>query len=241
MSKESVISLYTVREYFKNILRSAIKGPERIDLPLTKLLEAMSTKGPLTFVQIGSNDGLKNDPIGNLIKQYKWKGIMVEPFESNFSKLKENFNGYSGLVFEQCGITDRSGERDFFYIEDIGPDEPDWYDQVGSFDKTTFLKNIEVVPDLSRRMAIKKISTKTFDELLSEHKMQHVDILHLDTEGYDYKILLTIDFKKFQPTVVIFENEWMTQYELKEIKNYFKKFNYKLYYHHVDCIAVKRS
>jgi len=240
MSKNSVIALYTLKAYIKNVFRAIIKGPERTELPLTKLLMGMSSKGPLTFVQIGSNDGLKNDPIGNLIKEFQWKGIMVEPFEGNYLKLKENFRDQSGLVFEQCGITEIPGEQDFFYIEDISPDEPDWYDQVGSFDKTIFLKNIEVVPDLSKRMAVKKIPTKTFDQLIKDHQLGGVDILHLDTEGYDYKILLTIDFNEFKPSVVIFENEWMTQYELKEIRNYFKKYQYKLYYHHVDCIAVKR-
>lgn len=239
MSANRSLIYYSVLAYVKNVLRSFLKGPERIQVPLTEFLSSLSAKSPLTFVQIGSNDGLKNDPIGNLVRQFKWKGIMVEPFENNFNKLKENFKNSPDLVFEQCGIAEKTGNFDFFYIENIEPGEPDWYDQVGSFDKTTFIKNIEVVPSLIERMAVKKIPAKTFGQLLTEHRVEQVDLVHIDTEGYDYKILQTIDFGKYSPKVLIFEIEWMTHYELREIKKLLNKYNYKLYYHHVDCIAVK--
>jgi len=239
MLKNKILIYYSVSAYVKNLLRAFLKGPEKIQLPLTEFLSSLSGKTPLTFVQIGSNDGLKNDPIGNFVKQFKWKGIMVEPFEKNFNKLKANFNNNPDLFFEQCGITEREGNLDFFYIENIEADEPDWYDQVGSFDKTTFIKNIEVIPSLVERMAVKKIPTKTFGQLLTEYQLNHVDLVHIDTEGYDYKILRTIDFEKYNPKVLIFEIEWMTHYELREIKKLLHKYNYKLYYYHVDCIAVK--
>src|SRR5260221_13577955 len=137
MLKNKILIYYSVSAYVKNLLRAFLKGPEKIQLPLTEFLSSLSGKTPLTFVQIGSNDGLKNDPIGNFVKQFKWKGIMVEPFEKNFNKLKANFNNNPDLFFEQCGITEEEGYLDFFYIENIEADEPDWYDQVGSFDKTT--------------------------------------------------------------------------------------------------------
>jgi FkbM family methyltransferase len=235
----STLTYYSALAYVKNIIRALLKGPERIQVPLTRFLTSLSAQGSLTFVQIGSNDGLKNDPIGNLVRQFQWKGIMVEPFEKNFSRLKANFENSPNLIFEQCGITEKQGNLDFYYIENIQPDEPDWYDQVGSFDKTTFIKNIEVVPSLLDRVAVKKIPTKTFGQLLTDHQLNQVDLIHIDTEGYDYKILQTIDFEKYNPNVLIFEIEWMTHYELREIKKLLHKYHYKLYYHHVDCIAVK--
>jgi hypothetical protein len=37
------------------------------------------SKDKVRFIQIGANDGIKNDPVHAFIKKYYWTGILVEP------------------------------------------------------------------------------------------------------------------------------------------------------------------
>ncbi|HET6992529.1 MAG TPA: hypothetical protein VFJ43_14445, partial [Bacteroidia bacterium] len=57
-----------------------------------------------TFVQIGSNDGKKNDPLHSYIRKNGWKGILVEPDPANFKKLVSYYSQVNGLIFENLGI-----------------------------------------------------------------------------------------------------------------------------------------
>ena len=236
-----VLLKHTFYSRIKNIARAVLKKPERIDVPVNTFLHSIGGNKIKNFIKIGSNDGLKNDPFGEMILQFNWNGIMVEPFEPNYKKLRENFGNQQNLVLENAGISDSNGFFDFYFITDITADEPDWYDQVGSFNKETFVKNIEVEKKLLSRIGIKKIECITFDDLVKKHHFTSVDLIHLDTEGYDWKILRTIDINRYKPKVILFEIEWLTHYEIREARQHLIKNGYKLYYDGNDCIAVKSA
>jgi FkbM family methyltransferase len=193
-----------------------------------------------TFVQIGSNDGKKNDPLYEYIKKNGWKGILVEPDPANFKRLTNNYNGVSGLIFENVGVGPARGEMLFYKLQNITEHEPGWYDQVGSFDKATFLKNIKFGHELDKRMTAVPLQVITFDDLLQKNRFLKVDLLHTDTEGYDYKILRSIDFAEHDIRMVLFEGKWMTRFELREIIQYLRKYNYRIFRSGIDYAGVKR-
>jgi len=228
----------------KTLLKVFIKKSNFIEVEISLILNtAVRKKEIANFLQIGSNDGQKNDPMWPLIKKYSLPGILVEPFEENFKKLCLNYTtqsaGLDNLNFEQVGISDKEEILNFFYITDIEKTEPDWYDQIGSFDKATFFSNIEVVPSLLNRVGIKKIECTTVDQILTKNNFTKIDLIHIDAEGYDYKIIKSINFKKWKPKVLLFETDWMTLYETKDLTKFLTKEGYNLYYQGIDCIAFK--
>ena len=192
-----------------------------------------------TFVDIGANDGRKNDPLYHYILMYGWKGILVEPDPVNFKKLKKNYQAHEGLIFENAGIGPEQGEMLFYKIKDITEQEPGWYDQVGSFDEKTFLKNISFGKGLDQRIVAVPLPVVTFDQLLEKNNFGTPDLLHLDAEGFDYRILRSIDFTKHQIHMVLFESEWMTKAELKEIVLYLRKHHYRIVRSGIDYAGIK--
>lgn len=192
-----------------------------------------------TFVEIGANDGRKNDPLYHYIIRYGWRGILVEPDPANFRKLKENCQAIEGLIFENAGIGPEQGEMLFYKIKDITEQEPGWYDQVGSFDEKTFLKNISFGKGLDQRIIAEPLPVITFDQLLEKNNFGTPDLLHLDAEGFDYRILRSIDFTKYQIHMVLFESEWMTKTELKEIVLYLRKHRYRVLRSGIDYAGIK--
>jgi FkbM family methyltransferase len=224
----------------KSSITSLLSQVMIVNIPLDEIFQMAGESTIKTFVEIGANDGKKNDPLYDRIKKYGWRGILVEPDSANFEKLKENYRGIEGLIFENTGIGPESGELLFYKIKDITDQEPGWYDQVGSFDKNTFLKNISYGKGLDQRIVAEPRPVIHFDELLEKNNFRDVDLLHLDAEGFDYRILRSINFAKYDIRMVLFESEWMTKSELKELIQYLRNHQYRVYRSGIDYAGIKR-
>ena len=223
----------------KKAIKTLISKDTILNIPIDRIFKMAGESNIKTFVQIGSNDGMKNDPLHRYIRKNGWKGIFVEPDEANFKKLTNNYSQVNGLIFENLGIGPERGEMLFHKLKDITEQEPGWYDQVGSFDRETFIKNIHYGQDLEKRIIAEPLLVITFEDLLQKNNFRKVDLLHTDTEGFDYKILRSIDFEKHDIRIVLFEGEWMTQFELKELIQYLRKYNYRIFQCGVDYAGVK--
>lgn len=230
-----------IKSRIKESIRALFSQNYLLPVSVDNVFKMAGKNAVKNFVQIGSNDGKKNDPIHSLILKNNWKGILVEPDTINYKKLIESYSSNRGLIFENLGIGPENGEMTFYKLSNITTNDPDWYDQVGSFDKKTFIKNIEVVPGLIERLSVETLQVITFEELLEKNGFSTVDLLHTDTEGYDYKILKSINFSKYNIKIVFFETDWMTQYELREIILFLRNFNYSIFRHGIDHVAIKKK
>ena len=228
-----------LRAFFNNIF----KQPDNVEVDIQKVIKNVIQKGQIKNVlQIGSNDGLKNDPLNFWINNFELNVILIEPLEDNFRKLKENYaSAKSQIHFEQIGISDRNVELEYYYLLDIQPNEPDWYDQIGSFDYSTFISNISVEPQLLNRVGKQKIICKQLEAVLKDQKWEKLDFLHIDAEGLDYTILKNLDMKTIHPKLILFETDWMKLYELKDLKNTLLENKYSLFMSGIDCIAISNS
>jgi FkbM family methyltransferase len=223
----------------KKAIKTLISKDTILNIPIEGIFKMAGESNIKNFVQIGSNDGKKNDPLHTYIIKNGWKGILVEPDPTNFKKLKSNYNEAEGLIFENLGIGPVRGEMLFYRLNNITEQEPGWYDQVGSFDRETFIKNIHYGKDLEERIIAEPLPVITFEDLLQKNNFPKVDLLHTDTEGFDYKILRSINFAEHDIRIVLFEGEWMTQFELRELIQYLRKYNYRIYQFGGDFAGVK--
>jgi FkbM family methyltransferase len=231
--------MYFFKSRLKESLRALFDGQYIPSVSVQEIIERIGAGAIRNFIQIGSNDGIKNDPLRKYILSRKWSGILVEPDYHNFQNLVQNYTGIPGLVFENTGIAEKAGSLVFHYVEGVSEKDPGWFDQIGSFDENTFRKNIAFSPGLAARRRTKEIAVITIGELLEKHGVQRLDLLHTDTEGYDFRILNSIDFAKLSPRVVIFESEWMTRYELGILTDRFRALHYNIFKDGADHIACK--
>jgi FkbM family methyltransferase len=192
------------------------------------LKEFNKNKESFFFVQIGANDGVKGDLLRKFVTQYHWKGILVEPVEWLYNKLKKNYKNEPALIFENCAISDRDCFSDFFYFEESS-ELGDIYDQVGSLKKETVLKHKGRIPSLNNNLKIKKVKCLCFESLLKKYNIKKVDFLHIDTEGNDWNILKTINFNKYGISAVLYEYIHLTREEFYKSKNYLKSFGFNYF------------
>lgn len=88
-------------------------------LASTKLLRAFAEQYPQAFlIEIGANDGIAYDPIREFVTANAWTGIMVEPSEEVFERLRHNYaDAGDRIAFENVAIADHDGSADFFNVD----------------------------------------------------------------------------------------------------------------------------
>ena len=179
-----------------------------------------SSRDYLFFIQIGSNDATDGAPLHKFLRNEHWHGIMVEPVSYVFNRLRAKYGGSERLILENVAIAEVNGTKEFYYIEQSNDNIPVWYDQLGSFSLPIIMKHTDFIPDLEKRIRKTNIECITFQALCNRHSVKSIDLIHIDTEGFDYEILKLIDFKCYKPVLLIYEHKHLSKIDKAAPKNF---------------------
>ena len=162
---------------------------------------------PLTFVQIGSNDGVLNDPLHGTIRSHGWSGLLVEPVPRLFEKLKANYQDVSGVRAANVAIGPVDGIATLYDVPGV-PGDPDWVEQIASLDREVVLRHAYAVPDLERRIVPTEIESVRLSTLVTREGITAVDVMHIDAEGADDEIIRQIDMNApWAPRYIVYESK----------------------------------
>ena len=157
------------------------------------------------------------------------KGILVEPVKHLFTELKENFKSNSNFHFENAAIYKRNGKKSFFRVNANKENKlPQWTQGLGSFNKNNIDLHNADINFISKFILKETVNCITFKSLLKKYKVDHISILQIDTEGYDFDILKTIDFNLIRPDIIIIEYLHITTYQYFAALNLLQNHNYKV-------------
>ena len=80
---------------------------------------------------------------------------------------------------------------------------------------------------------------------MKTYKIKKIDLLQIDTEGYDAEIILNIDFDLMKPKIIRFEhglqNGIMTKEIFLKVADVLHKNDYELAIEHNDATAYQRN
>lgn len=156
------------------------------------------------FVQVGANDGVRNDPIRELVVKYKLPGLLVEPLPDLFERLCKNYAEHPQVEFEQCAVGEQDGEGTLYRVRS-SPDLPEWLQGIGSFDKKHLSSAKFGFPNLESYVEPVTIPVMTVSSLLKKHNMTDFDLLQVDTEGFDCRIVQATLQAGLCPAVINYE------------------------------------
>lgn len=196
-------------------------------------------KKDVFFIQVGANEGSTEDPLFGPIKIKKWKGILVEPLLDEFNTLKENYKNCPGLIFENVAISDKVEAKPFYSVDKEKSDVPFWVTKLSSFDKSITSQVADEFPDAV--ITSKYIECQTITNLLQKHQVKNVDLICLDTEGFDHYILKTIPFHLIQPEIIIFEHRHLSDNDYEDSIRLLKQEQYAIYKDEYDTIGIKND
>jgi len=157
--------------------------------PITTNLLSQYLKDGMTCLDIGSNIGyyvfLESNLVGN-----NGKVIAVEPSPQNFKVLNQNLSLQKNSNIESfnfaCGNED--GEVIF---------------QISSSSNWSRVKGEHPSSDDKNIISEIKVNLRKIDSFLNEKKINHLDLIRMDTEGYELKIYpgMRETIKKFKPMI----------------------------------------
>lgn len=192
-------------------------------------------------VQIGSNDGKTGDPLHDWLKKKKgWSAVFVEPVPFLFKRLQQTYSGESRFAFENTVINDGSDVSFFWASPDARAalsDLPAWWDQLGGLSREHIINHI---PELEPFIESATLSGISLTNLFERHAIDNIDLLHIDTEGADYKILSQLNLIRFRPRVILYERKHLSEDEHKQSIHFLKN-DYELFNLGADMLAINKE
>ena len=156
----------------------------------------------------------------------------MEPQPAVFQKLRENYREETQLLFENSAIAQRDGTIDLHCFENVSAE-----DHASMLTSTR--KHYLTLNSDGHQGALKTITVPalTLESLLSKHRVERVDLLQIDTEGFDFEIIKMIDFKRFKPEIIHYENNFLNRRQKSECSRILGDQNYALLNLGIDTIA----
>lgn len=190
------------RRGFRRLRRYCSLLPDRVQQP--------------TFVIIGANDGITEDPVSDIfLADSRWKGLLIEPVPFCFQRLAATFQDSQRFALEQAAIGKPSGSSSFYYVDQDATDDmnnrPFWFDQVGSFDRTHILRHLGGA--LEQHIVECTVEVRALGDILQKHNIDRLHFLQIDTEGYDYEIIQTLDLANDAPWAILVEHKHLSGVE----------------------------
>lgn len=197
-----------------------------------------------TFVKVGANDGVTGDPCSDiLIADQKWKGLLIEPVPYCADRLMVSFHDARRFLVERVAIGATAGKRVFFYVDQQArnciPDLPPWFDQLGSFDRDHILKHLNGI--LEPFIVECVVEVHPLSDVLRKSGIRDIHLLHIDTEGYDYEVLKTVDFTIHTPVVIFAEHKHLAKTQRIEMARFLRNHGYSVYACGGDYFAVNKA
>lgn len=148
------------------------------------------------FVDIGAADGIKYSN-SKFFEEIGWKGVCIEPNPKAFDDLQK-------CRTNKCimkAISDQAEMKKFFQITG-GPEQLSGLAE--EFTQSAIARiNNHLVEDKNFDFTYIDVECDLFENVVDQNQ---IDFLSLDTEGNELKILQTIDFGKFNISIITVEN-----------------------------------
>jgi FkbM family methyltransferase len=175
-------------------------------IPLQDKLNKIINKKKGFFIELGANDGLFQSNTAFFEKELDWTGILIEPSFKGYELCKIN---RSNSVCLNCACVSNDYKKDFVW-GDFSDNNP-----MGSINGTRIRSNKLI-----------KVKATTLEKILDENNGKNIDLLSLDTEGYELEILKGLNMDKYRPKFMLIE---LYTNDYDNTVNYLNLNNYKLH------------
>jgi len=205
----------TGRDWFETRFRGTAPAmlkyrSAELTLDLDMVLSHYRIEHPkVLYLQVGAFDGVTGDPIYPLIEKHGLRRIVIEPQKDAFERLKTNYARFSNFHLVNAAIADYNGTSNLFRINP-GARGPEWLHQIASFDRNVLAGHARMVPNLESMIETEQVPCMTFETLLKDLRLETVDLLQIDAEGLDAKLLRLFDIPMRKPPMVRFEHKHLS-------------------------------
>ena len=205
---------------------------------------------PVTFVQVGANDGITHDPVHLFIKRDGWRGVLLEPQALLCERyLRPLYAANPGVHVEQAAIGAAPGEATLYTL---GFSEKRWATGVATFERDVLqaavnsghiarraVKAGDAIPAGEELIVETQVPVTTPAELLARYGIERLDVLQVDTEGYDFEVIKLFDVSRLRPAIINYESAHLSDGDAQACRALLKAEGYTTRISGGDTIAVQ--
>ena len=171
------------------------------------------------FVDLGCFHPTRHN---NTLQFYKknWKGINVDLNPITI----ELFNFFrSKDININCALSDKKTYKKLYFVDDFSPLNTLDLNHLNFLKENFLLKK--------KDFKEKKIRTENVNNILKKYNFYKIDFLNIDLEGFEYEVIKSIDFKKYQINLIcieILDHNESSKNKSQMIKQILKKNHFKI-------------
>lgn len=210
-------------------------------------------KPALTVIQVGANDGITHDPIHKFVKRDGWHGVLIEPQTLVFEQaLKKVYQNTQHIFLENVAIAEQEGFADLYHLSFC---YDRWATGLSTFHLPTLQQKVDngeierlankngvKLPDnKSEYIAHSRVETKTFASIREKYNLTSIDVLQIDTEGFDLEIIRLFEPDIHPVGVIVFESQHFDAEEYQQMLNWLRSLGFILKKIKGDTVAVHQS
>jgi FkbM family methyltransferase len=217
----------------------------------------LSFKEKINIVVVGANDGAINDPIYEFVRAFPKRSriILVEPQEYLISFLKENYGFhpenyiFNGAIGPGESLTLYRVDKacwDFLKVS-YAKDWPSYRAPSGVTSSNPehverWLRNHLAEGNPGSYLQRTTVSSLKLLGLLDEAKLfSEVDVLQIDTEGFDDQVIYNSEIEKTKPRIIYFEAKALSEAKWKAVRSHLEIHNYTTSRHGQDALAIRTT
>lgn len=185
-------------------------------------------------IQVGAHDGVSLDPVSQLIRNGKWKGVLLEPQPEIFDRLRRNHSG-DRFCLENAAIASKDGFITLYTIN--GDGLPDHATMLASSNRKAVEKNGHGYTGKIKRVVCRAMSVKS---LLEKYNVKELTLLQVDAEGMDASIVLMF-LRHIRPSVIHFEHAICNPVRLWFLIAALLILGYKVERHGIDTLCIRST
>lgn len=204
--------------------------PATRNLRLEDLLALQRARSAeFTALVIGAFDGNTNDPAAHFVQQHATRAVFVEPQPAPARLLRERFSDLARFSVVQAAMDQHVGTRTLYVVRQGVGELPQWTEQIASFDMDHLRKHAADVPGITDAIEAVPVPTVTFERLLDDEGVQHLDLLQLDAEGFDAQLLAWFPWHRLRPGLVHYEVVHMAPIDREQLGARLESMGYRVF------------
>lgn len=194
------------------------------------------------LLQIGAADGVRNDPLRRYIESGRFRCVLVEPIPCLYQRLVRNCAALSHVVCVNAAVLDTDGEVAIYTLRDDenypvdGPYNNDRR-QLSSLSRQS-LGDRGFRPREIEEIKVRGVTVPT---LLREQNLRTVDLLQVDTEGFDAHIVMMALGAGLVPGMINFEHELIPEEERAPLFQELSRHDYEWIHDCANTLAIHRG
>ncbi|MCS1410951.1 MAG: hypothetical protein M2R45_04146 [Verrucomicrobia subdivision 3 bacterium] len=213
-----------------------------------ELVGCLAAERPITILQVGANDGITGDPIGDLVlnEPEKIRALLIEPQRAAFARLSQRYAKSTHVKLLNVAIGKEAGQQSIYSLNQTVAQKNGRTlgDDLGSFNRSHILRHLNQAKrkaglalsekELEALIVEETVSVMPLSQALEEAGFPQPDVFLVDTEGFDAEIIRMMLADRWRPQLLQYEYSNLSASDRRNISESLRRAGYRLWADHAD-------